>query len=543
MATNRTELVPAAVFGHSAFCEVGEPSVLAVSRDGMLAVGGTLGLPQWNGFDVRASPVNGTGPVRGWNRCGVYGPDATCIALVPTRWPIRTAAFSEDGSLLVVGTGSYDGGYCFEGELLIVDPLSGDARSVLEARREVLGAEWVDSRQIRVVVSPAYEEGEPQEPSEFTLFADDWSTVPARSIPLSSAHRYLPGYAPESSTGVRSALQRAASQAGLDYELRRQVWAVESTDFGVLAALEGVELEAWERSGSLRYRRDTTGRGRQIERHSSRTVLTNVEPPWGGPATGFERLPSVVNLVDVASGESISSISTDAPVVVTAAEGRALLRGTDGWGARSDRSWIVGGVNWSTSFDVPLAGYDLFNHYFSVRKAPAVFALEGARGRASSDKWVVRVGPEPSASTGPPVVDRLFALEWDRARDGQLMGGPGVFVDDGDGPAIIHSGWVHNGAGLLPGNAFVVRRRYPDGELRWQHHADCQATALDESNGMVLVAFADGRIVRLDAATGVVVQTHDLRVFGHSVVPLSLCCTTTGDVYIGTMDGRVLVVN
>jgi hypothetical protein len=540
--TESTDLVPTAVFGRTAFCEIGTPSALATSSNGLLAVGGSLGPAQWNGFDMGAGPVNGTGPLRGWNRCGVYGADATCLALVPSRWPVRCASFNAEGSLLAIGTGSYDGGYCFEGELLIIDLTSGGCRSVLESSREVLEVEWIDSQRIRVVVSPAYEEDEPQEPSEFTLLADDWSSVPRRSIAFAADPRYLVAYEPSKPDDVARALAQIASDAGLPFGSRRQVWAVEATDFGVLAALEGVELEAWESSGALRYRREADGRGRQIERPDAQSAVTNVEPRWGGPQTGFERSPSVVNVVDVATGRTVAPLITDAPMVVTSAGGMTLLRASDAWRKSGDRSWVTDEPNGSARTDVPLDGYDLFNHYFAIRRAPHLLALQGGSDRPSADKWVVRLAQRRAAWRKSIAMERLFALEWDRERNGHLMGGPGVFVDDASGQAIVHSGRIHNGAGLLAGNAFVVHRRYPSGEVSWHYRADCQATSVDEVDGTVVVAFADGRIVRLDVGTGDVLRTQELRVDGHSVVPLSLCCAPGVGTYIGTMDGRILLV-
>ncbi len=547
MPNEITVLVPSAVFGHVAFCEVGKPSVLATSPDGLLAVGGDLGWPQWNGFDIRSGPVNGTGPLRGWNRCGIYDAGANCLALVPSRWPINCAGFNPDGTVLAIGTGSYDGGYCFEGELLIIDPIGGGYRSVLESKREVLHIEWVDLHHLRIVVSPAYEEGEPQEPSVFTLVADDWSGVPERSLSLASTPRYLHAFERREQTTVDEMLEQVALKARRSFGNRRLIWAVEATDFGVLAALEGVELEAWERSGKLRYRLESDGRGRQIERLDERSVVTNVEPNWGSAGSGFERYPSVVRVVDVDAGRVLSLLPTDAPVVATSASGVTLLRASDGWRTPDAEAWVYCTADGSERDGVELGRYDLFNHYFAIRRSPCLLALQGGPDRAWSPrpavgKWVVRLTPRTVGGRRSLSIERLFALEWDGARDGHLMGGPGVFVEDERGQAIVHSGHIHNGAGLQPGDAFVVRRRYPGGELIWQYRTDCQATGVDEANGTVVVAFADGRVVRLDSGTGEVLRAEELRVDGHRVVPLSLCCATGGEIYIGTMDGRILVV-
>ncbi|HWS32422.1 MAG TPA: hypothetical protein VN408_06730, partial [Actinoplanes sp.] len=184
---------------------------------------------------------------------------------------------------------------------------------------------------------------------------------------------------------------------------------------------------------------------------------------------------------------------------------------------------------------VQLGRYDLFNHYFDIRYAPDLLLLQGPGDEPHQDKCVVAVDTRRR-----PRVRRLFPLEWDSSRGGHLFGGCGAYLNDRAGPAVVHAGTVHDGAGLLPGNAFVTRRAYPTGEPQWVFTADHQATALDVDGDFVYVAFNSGELVVLRAEDGAVQVRQQLRVNGHRVVPLSLACAGANRLAIGTLDGRVL---
>jgi hypothetical protein len=52
-------------------------------------------------------------------------------------------------------------------------------------------------------------------------------------------------------------------------------------------------------------------------------VLTNVEPPWGPPETGYRRSPSIVERIDPDSATVASRLPVNAPTV--------LIRDRRGW--------------------------------------------------------------------------------------------------------------------------------------------------------------------------------------------------------------------
>src|SRR5205085_9068082 len=53
------------------------------------------------------------------------------------RWPAKAIAFHPVLAIVAIGTGSYDGGYAYEGELLLLNLATGHVVSLLEWPREV----------------------------------------------------------------------------------------------------------------------------------------------------------------------------------------------------------------------------------------------------------------------------------------------------------------------------------------------------------------------------------------------------------------------
>ncbi|MEU4620450.1 hypothetical protein AB0G04_10805 [Actinoplanes sp. NPDC023801] len=303
----------------------------------------------------------------------------------------------------------------------------------------------------------------------------------------------------------------------------------------VLAAREGAALECWTPgSGTPAWQIPIDGTGHQIAvapPGNIARVLT--QPPRSHHGRRPAPEPSVVLEVDLGDGTVRSTRRAATPAVMTSrTDGQWALRGTE----HGPNAWAgeVTLIQPDPATARELGRYDAIDHYFDIRYAPDLLFLKGRGDKPWLRKWVVAVDT-PHGQVRP-----LFPLEWDTARGGHLSGGCGAYLHDRAGPALVHTGAVHDGQGLLPGNAYVIRRTYPAGEPRWVFTAGHQATALDVDAGFVHVAFDSGELVTLRALDGTVHSRRQLRVGGHPVVPLSLARAGVGRLAIGTLDGRVL---
>lgn len=514
------------VLGDGPFAEIGEPALAVTDeRSRTVAVGGDLGHVQWSGSGTADSRWTG-------HRIGVYdqhGP--RCRHVARSRYPVRSLAFHPVLPLLAVGTGNYDGGHSFEGELLLIHLDSGDVVSALRHPREVLGVEWRSRTELRLVLAPCDDWANPQAHQQghtAVVTRTDWGAVERGEIGAQElAAPAQPFVHPDHRARARRILTDLAASAGRQWSVRRRVWAVEGTEDGrVLAALDGVLAEAWLPSGELRWAVEDEAGGRQLLLASDgMSVWTNAERRGRLGGRIRERPEPRLARIAVDTGKVLETLSPGVFTVLVAGGRRTVLRPLDGRRERSERLLMF-------DLDGPVNGpevgsFDLFNHPFAVRRASRPYVLVGTDpAKPHRDKWVTAVGADGT-------LRRLFPHSW--VPEEHHFGGPAAEI----GQSLVHSGTVHHGQGIQPGGAYVVRRSL-NGSVRWQHRTDHPATALDTDGETVYVAYNSGALTALDADDGSVRWHTELEVGGAPTTALSLTVAPRGHLLIGTTDGRIL---
>ncbi|MFE6055806.1 hypothetical protein ACFQ6N_34110 [Kitasatospora sp. NPDC056446] len=529
------------ILGNGPFAEIGEPTVAVRCEErGLVAVGGDLGRLSWPGRSVS-----------GWGgrRLAVYGTgEADCRLLVRTDRPVNALAFHPHLPLLAAGTGEYDGGYLFEGELLLVDLTDGSVVSALEHGPEVRRVRWrEDGRALELVVSP-FDEEAAEQPFTHGFAAvverEDWRAVTDRSIPAGeiTGPQVEAGTRPDGAEDdAREMLTGLAEAQDTYWFPRRQVWAVEAlADGRVLAALEGTKLESWLPSGELEWRLLDRDGARQL------SVCPGEESVWvnmaGRPAWtagyGWRDVPGQVERISLVDADTLDTADIDFPAALTGdLDGRIALRDTR-HGDRSGPTVLLTPEHREHG-RVAVGNYDTVNHYFPVRHSPELLFLQGGKKKHWEDKWVVAVDPRDDADRLR--VRRLFPLEWDSARRHHLFGGPAVRLTGEGGEALVHAGEDHDNHIRRQQRAFIVRRSFPDGAPQWIFTADHPVTALDTDGVTVFAAFLSGEVMALDAADGTVRRRTRLEVDGTPTVALSLTVAGPDRLVLGTVDGRILV--
>jgi len=522
------------VFGQAPFVEVGDPTAVAASDD-LIVVAGDLGPAYWNGRAVWDRSDRSIG----WYPVGLYSGDLRCLRVLTSRWAVNCIALHPSGRLVAIGTGSYDGGYTFEGELLLHDVEHGTTTSVLDTLRCVDDLEWTDEQSLRVTLAPPTDEDVDWRDitdERLTFRSDDWLSPTGNRFAVGN-HQVAGAPRPVRDLDVlRRALSDLAAAHGLVWELRRHAWAIcRAGDGGITLGRES-HIEHWTSDGATvpGWRIDVEGTCTQLfPTYDGRVVAT----VWRTPDEPSVPRSTVALIIDVATGDHHELVRPGhAALLVARHDGDFLVRDTR-HGQRAGGPAAVVSPTGERLGEVALSAYDLFNHYFDIRGAQDFLVLVGEAPTAHRDKSVASV-----RRAGPTDwnVRRMFPLAWEPGR--QLFGGPGVLVDDTAGRSIIHAGAVHDGRGLLPGNAFLARRRYPDGLLQWHAPLDNQVTAVDSLDDRVVAVTNLGEILVVDTGTGAILGSDTLTAGGHRVIPLSLALASPNSAWVGTLDGRVVEV-
>ncbi|WP_433796892.1 hypothetical protein [Actinoplanes sp. CA-252034] len=469
------------ILGDRPFAEVSE-SVLTVTAGGLVAMAGEFD------HETRRAPV------------AVYdGGDQRRRAVLRSRHPVQALAFHPTAPLLAVGTGEYDGGYFFEGELLLLDLETGAVVSLIEEGpgRQVLGLEWLNNNELRLLLAPPddWEDRAARvEGHEAVVRRDDWRSMPPESI----EYQELAGPRVPAPRQELLALDRP----------RRNVRAVEELPDGrVLAALSGVAVEAWLPSGELQWRVPDDDGGAEL-------VVT----PDG--ASVWSRLrrhtwPESVQSVSrhsLEDGARLDEFAPPAPCTLVRSDGRPVI-----------------------AFDAALSE----RARLRITRGRAVYLHEieptPPDEIESPAQWLTAAEVAPPEIDGHPhragSLRRLFPYAW--VPDEWHHGGPGTETADG---SLVYAGTVHHGHGLQPGGVFVVRRDMTSGTPRWVFRTDHPAVALDADDHTAFVAFDDGEIVAFDLADGSV----QWRCHLPGTYPTALTVPAVGRLLVGTSDGRIL---
>ncbi|MFD9519625.1 hypothetical protein [Streptomyces sp. NPDC059979] len=471
--------------------------------------------------------------------------DAPALHWLRTGWPLRAAAFHPTQPLLVLGTGSYDGGYFFEGELVLLDLASGEHRYLFagDCRREVRSLEWADAHTLRLLIAPpddwedraAWSEGHCVD-----LTYPDWRTVPARSVRHADlTGPRVPASRPDPTPPVAAADQEEPRPGEI-----RSLTVLPDGD--ILLTADHVLLERWSAEGDRRWSvpADPDLGGGRIAAVLGDEASAWVEAlgPWGGDGGGsFLR-------VCLADGTELERHTTPGrAALVTTSEGPLLVPMPAGYG-----EWA-----WSRFRHGPHAIFRDMPRPPCTCDCPSddddedcdchctcpMCTIDGEDGEV----WLTMVDASPTGSATDlafPAAERCrrrFPWSWEPRET--HFGGPGAWVGETD---LVMATVRYDGRVGIPKQGFVARRPIDEtstGTPSWVFSIDRTPTALDidPSTDTVLVALSGGELIALDATTGMLRARGRVHVRGVPVVPTAVTVTGPGRLLLGTSDARVLV--
>lgn len=437
------------------------------------------------------------------------------------RHLINDLAFHPTRPWIAVATGSYDGGYSFEGELLIWDFEENVWWVVLSENREVRRCRFRHDGSLQIEVPP-FNDQEHADAFDIAFRGVLTDLSPYRDLGLRrrDPDPRVAGFAlgaldPERTDDVQEQL------LALGAEVRHRVWDVAwLDDERLLAVHDRCKAEMWTTGGerSMDLRTDERSHGVQILRHGETTYVHVVH-----------RFPDRSDLFALRDGTLDPFHSFDHAVSCSIdRSGRVLARDT-----RHDRAAVrfdlvldaSGAVVWQGD----LGHYDCFNHHVRVDGGDALYFLRGTPPSQHLHKVLC-------------CLDRDFATQevvrWDDVGDGHLVVGDARLLADG---ALLRAYRIdHPRAGLADGCLDVLER--PSNRRRFVKGMDGVAVALAPmAQDKVAFALTDGRLGVLDTRDGTVPKDRMLEIDGAPTVAISLAAR--GDrLAVGTIDGRLLLM-
>ncbi|HAH46868.1 MAG TPA: hypothetical protein DCM07_18860 [Planctomycetaceae bacterium] len=195
------------------------------------------------------------------------------------RYPINDIAFHPSQPMMAIGTGAYDGGYMFEGDLWLWNWETGESRSLLGEFREVVQCRFVDNKHLAITMRPRHEEEfEGKEDEVFNtyvgLIINDFCNKPKplqgkgdpRLDDLTPLDPKNLGFlSPPISVNERH--QRFVDIIGEvnGYEERARVWDIHWMSENQIALVhDNCHVEVWNTNGKREYRQVGEGFGVQI---------------------------------------------------------------------------------------------------------------------------------------------------------------------------------------------------------------------------------------------------------------------------------------
>ncbi|MET9693622.1 hypothetical protein ABZY81_35205 [Streptomyces sp. NPDC006514] len=454
-----------------------------------------------------------------------------------TRWPLRAAAFHPTLPLLALGTGSYDGGYLFEGELVLLDLASGERKHLFadDCCREVRSLEWTDAHTLRLLLAP-YDDWQDRaarsEGHRVDLTRPDWRAVPARSL----------GYEDLCGPRVPAPLPDPVAAPGPDGPAPGEIRSLTVLPDGdVLLTGDHALLERWSPGGDRRWSVPADpdlggGRLAAADADGSYAWVEAIGTSLG-PGGAFLRFA-------LTDGSALERHTIPgAAALVTTAEGPLLVPMPADYGERA----------WSRFRHGPRAVFRYLSRPPCACACPWDDDEDCSCGcdcpvcePVDEEQWLAVVDADrttdPTRLVRPDVerIRRLFPWSWE---PGEIhFGGPGVWTGGSD---LVMATVRYDGHVGGPKQGFVTRRSIGEdssGTPRWVFRVDHTATALDidPSTDTVLVALRGGEVIALDAKTGTLRARGHVHVRGVPVIPTALTVAGPGRLLLGTADGRVL---
>jgi hypothetical protein len=525
---------------HARFAEIGHPyRLFRDSARRLVAIGSSFGHLGWPGRTANEGRSI-------HHRISLYDDSLEqriAVLNLSARWTIQDIAFHPTETKLLIGTGDYDGGFCFEGELLLWDWTSGETRSLLGERREVVRCRFNPDETITAILRPRDEEeylypapesGPPSESDDLYVAVTITDEPPPPlsedqdprlrdlrpSDPRAAGFTIHPTVYPlDLPESEKSHLKDLGFQR--HHIIRDLLWI---DDEIIAVAHDGCHLELWSSHDECLASFSGPGHGVELLPFAEWGCLVNVIE------TGDyrEQTRDRSTLLAYVRGEPTPLAAFDHACSVTSdAQGNILARDVEYQRGRPRRDAFLG-QDGGIVFETDLGHYDTFNHSLRLQ-GEGLYFLRGTPPDSHLNKVLC-------------TLDRDGRREELAAWDGNtwhLMSSLAVFVSDHH---VVRAAEVYFTSSA---RASIIERMCPKtGKVLWRtpmEDGSFTALAAVPASDQVVYAQANGGFGLMDANSGKLDVHSPLTLDGVPTIVTALS-VRNDRLAAGTIDGRILLL-
>lgn len=449
------------------------------------------------------------------------------------RLPINCVAFHPTEPVIAIGAGIHDGGYAFNGDLILWNWLDNRAVRPFEHLPEIVDLAFNADGGLDLVCRPWNEDWGQGDDERFvypiTVAAEDLERQQHR-LPLDSTN-YLPLTDPDAYEPVYERYTQAATSFfGVEsLGSARPVFSVAWLSDDVIGWITGNRLvDLYTLSTGQTHSLDGKSHGFGASFVTADRPLIQTIQSWKDPAGRHDLETCLVAMTD--AGPEVVLRRPYTYGIAAASDGSIIGRQVTKYG-EPQHDFIVDAAG--RLRDADFGPYQPYSHYLGIQGAPDLYILQPERGGTIDCQEICRVSVsgqvEPLWPPRPNPDEALHTGEFCAA-----------YVDDQNGASLVVAERYYSGAKLDRGTLY---RRQIDGRDLWRMPLTASASAivaLTES-GLIATAYLTGHIALLDAATGQVVLSGRAAVDGVPTVIYSMAADSAGRIAFGTISGQVLM--
>lgn len=508
---------------------------------------------------ARAS-YGGTSPRR---RVGIYrrGTRTPFSNLDALRFPINDIAFHPVHPVVAIATGSYDGGWMFEGELVLWNWETGEVGRPLIKTPEIVRTAFTGDGSALLAISRPWDEGMAEGDEAFdmffelraTFFEDLSQGVSETDTVVAQMERQTPKttqdvYSDKRFTEAEDPVAVISRFTGMSSIAQRSpIWDIAWLGNDMLGIVhDNCHLQTIGLQDEVLTTFEGTGHGSEILLGTTAYVhLVNRDDNAEWPNSFSSSLLELQDgeLISQASfvGAHTFSISSSAEIL-----GRRDRSGIEERDAPLDR--YFDGESWHS---LALGHYDVFNHFIRIDGAPYLFFVQNDQPFANPldfigsetnnfpfkhpEKWVCII-----TESGNP--KRLWPiLQDDGSHASHPMECDFAYLQDDLGEALIVGGKHYNPNPYETYKGFIYRRDLWTGRELWRHSINASPSQIRYSveTGVVVAFTLNGEYLVINGKTGSLLTRRTLRDMGLPTVAFSAALNRP-KVALGLIDGGVI---